>query len=63
MKRAYDLCLIDKKRVKDYGWNGGRDCIRKRRYAWEGHVSLDYVLPDNSVSQTVKDYMEQKRRL
>ena len=44
-------------------WNGGRDCDKKRRYEGEGCVSLDYVLPDNSVSQTVKDYMEQKRRL
>jgi hypothetical protein len=26
------ISLIDKKWVKDYCWNGGRDCDRKRRY-------------------------------
>ena len=50
VKRAYDLGLIDKKWVKDYCWNGGRNCDRKRRYEGEDCVSLDYVLPDSSVA-------------
>lgn len=63
VKRAYDLGLIDKKWVEDYCRNGGRDCVRKRRYEGEGYVSPDYVLPDGSVSQPVKEYMERKGRL
>ena len=63
VKRACDLGLIDKKWVEDYCWNGGRDCIRKRRYESEGFVSPDYVLPDGSVSQPVKEHMEKKGRL
>lgn len=63
VKRAYDLGLIDRKWVESYCWNGGRDCVRKKRFEEEGYVSPDYVLPDGSVSQLVKEYMKTKKRL
>ncbi|MCK4701797.1 uracil-DNA glycosylase [Candidatus Bathyarchaeota archaeon] len=63
VKRAYDLGLIDRKWVELYCWNCGRDCVRKKRFEEEGYVSPDYVLPDGSVSQPVKEYMKNKKRL
>lgn len=48
MKRAYDKGLIDKKWVEDYCWNGGKNCVRKKRFEEEGYVSPDYVLPNGS---------------
>jgi hypothetical protein len=63
VKRAYDLGLIDRKWVESYCCNGGRDCVRKKRFEEEGYVSPDYVLPDGSVSQLVKEYMKSKGRL
>ena len=63
VKRAYDLSLIDRKWVESYCWNGGRGCVRKKRFEEEGYVSPDYVLPDGSESQPVKEYMKSKGRL
>ena len=63
VKRAYDLGLIDRKWVESYCWNGGSGCMRKKRFEEEGYVSPDYVLPDGSVSQPVKEYMKSKGRL
>ena len=60
VKRAYDLGLIDKKWVEQYCWVGGEGCIRKKRFEQEGYVSPDYVLPDSTISESVKKYIEQK---
>ncbi|MHA1727351.1 MAG: uracil-DNA glycosylase [Promethearchaeota archaeon] len=48
MKRAYDMELIDEKWVKDYCWNAGKDCIRKKKFEEEGYISPDWILPDGS---------------
>jgi len=63
VKRAYDLGLIDKHWVEDYCFNGGKDCVRKRRFEEEGYISPDYILPDGSTSEKVKEYMEKHGRL
>ena len=60
VKRAYDLGLIDKKWVEDYCWTGGRGCLRKKRFEEEGYVSPDYVLPDGTISEKVRDYIGEK---
>ena len=62
VKRAYDLGLIDQKWVKNYCWNGGKGCVRKKRFEEEGYVSPDYVLPDGTISEQVKQYLESKGR-
>lgn len=63
VKRAYDLGLIDLKWVENYCWNGGKDCVRKRRFEEEGYVSPDYVLPDGTISQRVKEHIHKRGRL
>ena len=63
VKRAYDSGLIDKRWVENYCWNGGKGCVRKKRFEEEGYVSPDYVLPDGSVSESVKRHLEQTGRL
>ena len=63
VKRAYDLGLIDRKWVENYCWNGGKGCIRKKRFEEEDYVSPDYVLPDETISERVKEYLERKGRL
>ncbi|MGV9173532.1 MAG: uracil-DNA glycosylase [Promethearchaeia archaeon] len=60
MKRAYDQSLIDKKWVEEYCWNGGKDCVRKKRFEEEGYVSPDYVLPDGSESPKLKKLYESR---
>lgn len=60
VKRAYDLGLIGKKWVEKYCWNGGKGCVRKKRFEEEGYVSPDYVLPDGTISERVKKHLEQK---
>ena len=60
MKRAYDQGLIHKKWVEDYCWNGGRGCVRKRRFEEEGYVSPDYVLPDGKIDEKLKKLIEEK---
>jgi hypothetical protein len=63
VKRASDAGLIDRKWVEDYCWQGGKGCLRKKKFEEEGYVSPDYVLPDGSISEVVKTYMEQKGKL
>jgi len=63
VKRAHDLGLIDGKWVENYCRNGGKGCVRKEKFEREGYVSPDYVLPDGTVSERVKNYMERKGRL
>jgi len=60
VKRAYDLGLIDRKWVEDYCWVGGGGCVRKKRFEEEGYISPDYVLPDGTISEKVKQHMELK---
>jgi len=55
MKRAYDQGLIEKKWVEQYCWNGGKGCVRKRRFEEEGYVSPDYILPDGSVHEGLRE--------
>ena len=55
IKRACDAGLIDRKWVDDYCFNGGKNCVRKRRFEQEGYVSPDYVLPDGTVSDALKE--------
>ena len=62
MKRAYDRGLLDKKWIEDYCWNGGKGCVRKRRFEQEGYVSPDYVLPDGTVDEELKKWVEGERR-
>ena len=54
MKRAYDKGLLEKKWIEEYCWNGGKGCIRKKRFETEGYVSPDYVLPDGTVDENLK---------
>ena len=56
MKRAYDLGLIDEKWVKNYCWNGGKNCVRKMRFEKEGYISPEHVLPDGTENQKLKKY-------
>ena len=60
VKRAYDLGLINRKWVEQYCWAGGEGCVRKKRFEKEGYVSSDYVLPDGTISESVKKYIERK---
>ena len=55
MKRAYDKGLLDKKWIEAYCWNRGKGCIRKKKFEGEGYVSPDYVLPDGTVDENLKD--------
>lgn len=63
VKRAYDLGLIDRKWVENYCWTKGKGCIREKRFEEEGYISPDYVLPDGTISERVKEYIEQKGTL
>ncbi len=56
MKRVYDLGLIDKKWVENYCWNGGENCVRKKRFEKEGYISPDYILPDGAEDPKLKKY-------
>ena len=58
IKRACDQGLINKKWVEEYCWAGGKGCVRKKKFEEEGYVSLDYVLPDGSISEAVKRHIE-----
>jgi len=63
VKRAYDLGLIDKKWVEDYCWAGGAGCVRKKRFEEEGYISPDYILPDGTISEPVKQHIKLKGTL
>jgi len=60
MKRAYDKGLLDKKWIDNYCLNGGKNCIRKKRFEEEGYVSPDYVLPGGTVNENLKKIIEKK---
>jgi len=54
IKRAYQTGKIDQKWVKDYCWNNGKKCIRKKRFEQENYISPDYVMPDGSIDKKLK---------
>lgn len=54
MKRAYDAGRLEKKWIEDYCFNGGENCVRKRRWEGEGYISPAWVLPDGSVDEGLK---------
>jgi hypothetical protein len=58
MKRAYDKGLLDKRWIKNYCFEGGINCVRKKRFEQEGYVSPDYVLPDGTVDENLKKAKE-----
>jgi len=60
MKRAFDAGLLDRKWIDDYCLNGGRGCVRKKRFETEGYVSPDYVLPDGTSDDTLKKAIDEK---
>ncbi len=60
MKRAYDQEKLDIQWIEDYCWNDGKSCIRKKRFETEGYVSPDYVLPDGSVDETLRRWVQEK---
>ena len=57
IKRAYDSGMLDKKWIDEYCMNGGRRCVRKKRFEEEGYVSPDYVLPDGTVDENLKKWV------
>jgi hypothetical protein len=59
MKRAYEKGLLDKKWIEHYCFNGGNNCVRKKRFEQEGYVSPDYVLPDGTVDENLKKAKEE----
>jgi len=50
------VCLI-KKWIDEYCMNGGRGCVRKKRFEEEEYVSPDYVLPDGTVDEDLKKWV------
>ena len=63
MKRAYDRGLLDGKWIDDYCMNGGKDCVRRQRFENEGYVSPDYVLPDGTEDERLRNMILKKGRL
>lgn len=61
IKRAFDLELIEKKWVEKFCWNGGKNCVRKKRFEKEGYISPDYVLPDGTEDLKLKNYYSNNR--
>ena len=55
VKRAYDAGLIERKWIEDYCFNGGKNCVRKRRFEQEGYVSPDYILPDGTEAPQLRN--------
>ena len=60
MKRACDRGLLDRKWIEQYCFHGGKECVRKQRFEQDGYVSPDYVLPDGTVDETLKDIVEHR---
>ncbi len=61
MKRAYDSGMLDIKWIRDYCWKEGSGCVRKKRFETEGYVSPDYVLPDGTVDEKLKQWVLGKK--
>ncbi len=60
MKRACDKGLLDRSWIDKYWLNGGKNCVRRRRFETEGYVSPDYVLPDGTVDRKLKKIIEER---
>jgi hypothetical protein len=60
MKRAFDAGRLEKRWIDDYCLNSGTGCVRKRRYENEGYVSPDYVLPDGTIDENLKNWVTGK---
>ena len=60
-KRAYDRGLLDKSWIEEYCWNEGKACVRKKRFEEEGYVFPDYVLPDGTVDDELRKWVEERR--
>ncbi len=58
IKRASDEGKIAKEWVENYCWNGGKGCVRKKRFEEEGYVSPGYVMPDGSVDEKLRAELE-----
>jgi len=54
IKNAYDERKIAKQRVENYCWNGGKSCVRKKRFQQEGYASPGHLMPDGSIDQKLK---------
>jgi hypothetical protein len=54
IKRAYEEGKLHKKWVENYCWDGGKGCVRKKRFEEEGYISPDYVLPDGTIDESLK---------
>ena len=62
MKRAFDQGKLERKWIEDYCWSGGEGCVRKKRFEEEGYVSPDYVLPDGTVDEDLKEWLAERKR-
>ena len=54
MKRFYKEGKLDKKWIEKYCWNGGKGCMRKKRFETEGYISPDYILPDGTIDKDLE---------
>lgn len=61
MKRAFDAAKLDEQWTRDDCLKGGTGCIRKKRFKQEGYVSTDYVLPDGTVDEALKEWLSGNR--
>jgi hypothetical protein len=60
MKRACDKGLLKESWITKYCLNGGNSCIRKKKFEEEGYISPDYILPDGTVDEKLKDIIEKR---
>jgi len=58
MKRAFDQGLLEERWITEYCLNGGAGCVRKKRFETEGYVSPDYVLPDGTVDERLRAWVQ-----
>lgn len=60
MKRAYDAGMLDKNWIENYCMNGGKNCVRKRKFEQEGYISPDYILPNGEVDKKLMEWVTGK---
>ncbi len=58
MKKAYDAGKLRRSWIDNYCLKRGINCVRKARFENEGYVSPDYVLPDGTVDEELKKWVE-----
>jgi len=54
IKNAYEAGKIDRIWVENYCWNNGKNCLRKKRFEENGHISPDYIMPDGTIDKKLK---------